>query len=172
MSFRLFRWFWRCLTILANCFLALKIWFETKRRSNSICFSPLPLNPEPPCWLYKCSFMPARRGNKYWPLAISTCSFASLVFARTSKIRKIRAVRSVTSISKISVKFFTCSGDNSSLKITRSRLSNCPLISWTFPVPIYNEGLILSRFCTHLFITSILHALHNSSNSINELSKS
>ena len=31
---------------------------------------------------------------------------------------------------------------------------------------------IFTKYCTHLFITSILHALHNSSNSINELSKS
>ncbi len=111
------------------------------RLSSSSFFSPAPLlliaPLAPPC-LDRASWSPTSRGSIYCNRATSTCSFASLVFARAEKISRISVVLSMTGQSKSLLRFRSCIGDNPLSNTTKSASSALTIsrTSCTFPAPI------------------------------------
>lgn len=109
-------------------------------------FSPVPLllmlPLAPPC-LLSASYIPTSLGSIYCSLAVSTCNFASLVWARMANISRIRFVRSMIGSSSSFPRFLTCEGVRElSNTISCAPHSSASLrTSVTFPVPIYNALL-------------------------------
>ena len=126
----------------------------------------------PPC-LVSASCIPTSLGRRYFSLAVSTWSLASLVFARLSKISRIREVLSKTGFLVSFCRLRSCEGDKelSNTITSASRFSAASLTSSTLPVPIYRPLLILSIFCVITPTGSIKQAFARLASSSMEYSK-
>ena len=142
--------FFRCTSLVrptsSSSFFSSVIRCSILRLSSSSFFSPVPLllmlPLAPPC-LLSASYIPTSLGSIYCSLAVSTCNFASLVWARMANISRIRLVRSMIGSSSSFPRFLTCEGVRElSNTISCAPHSSASLrTSVTFPVPIYNALL-------------------------------
>ena len=109
--------FFRCTSLVrptsSSSFFSSVIRCSILRLSSSSFFSPVPLllmlPLAPPC-LLSASYIPTSLGSIYCSLAVSTCNFASLVWARMANISRIRLVRSMIGSSSSFPRFLTCEG--------------------------------------------------------------
>ena len=138
----------RCFLTSANSLLHWSMRVRAKRRSTSICCSPMPRAapppplppPAPPPSRSRCPHIRASLGKEYCIRARSTCSRASRVCARWEKISRITSSRSITQILASSSQFLCCDGRNMLSNTMQSH--SCAFarstISSALPVPHKN----------------------------------